>query len=257
MSQYIIKENNGRIYYEIEGKGEPVVFIHGFSLDRRMWSAQVPYFSRTHQVITYDLRGFGRSSVPQDIYAHHEDLYGLLSHLGIRSAHIVGLSLGGSVGIDFALLYQNAVKTLTIADSALSGYESRVDWNIPAKEKTVQEAKDAWLRHEVFDATRDRHDVMERLRTMVADYSGFHWFQSVKRTKPKPSALERLHEIAVPTTIMVGENDLPYFQDIARILAQGIPDSKLHIIPGAGHMANMENPVAFNTNVYNFITRKG
>lgn len=89
-------EVNGTcLYYEVAGSGEPLVLIHGFSLDTRMWDDQFGVFSRSYQVIRYDVRGFGRSAVPEeDSYTHADDLKRLLEYLGISTPHLLGLSMG-------------------------------------------------------------------------------------------------------------------------------------------------------------------
>ncbi|MEK7328872.1 MAG: alpha/beta hydrolase, partial [Chloroflexota bacterium] len=92
--------NGTRLYYEVAGSGQPLVLIHGFSLDTRMWGDQFETFARHYQVVRYDLRGFGQSAVPSnEPYTHADDLNNLLHYLKIDSVHLVGLSLGGGVAI--------------------------------------------------------------------------------------------------------------------------------------------------------------
>ncbi|HEY7490512.1 MAG TPA: alpha/beta hydrolase [Candidatus Tectomicrobia bacterium] len=114
--------NGTRLYYEVAGTGHPLVLIHGFSLDTRMWDDQFEVFAQGYQVLRYDLRGFGKSAVPTDTpYTHPDDLYALMTHLGIEHADIVGLSLGGAVALDFAVTYPRATDVLIPVDAALLG----------------------------------------------------------------------------------------------------------------------------------------
>ena len=109
------------LYYEMSGQGQPLVFINGLGSSTRDWEFQVAEFSRTYQVITYDLRGHGRSDKPAGPYSIPQfaaDSAGLLKALGVASAHIVGLSLGGGVAFQLALDYPQLVKTMTIVNSA-------------------------------------------------------------------------------------------------------------------------------------------
>lgn len=241
--------------YKLEGSGIPIVFIHGFSLDSRMWKPQVEYFRKTNQVITYDMRGFGESETPSGPYSHAEDLHELLVSLKIYKAHIVGLSLGGEVAIDYILTYPDNVLTLTLADTSLGGYSSTVDWRVYAKEQSLDRAKQNWLNHSVFEPSNRNHSVGEQLKAMVDDYSGWHWLNDDPRIKLAPPATDRLGEIMIPTQIILGEFDLPYYHDIAKILTDKIPNSKLHIINGAGHMTNLENEVKFNQIISSFINK--
>ncbi len=103
MKNGLLAYNDGHIYYEVSGSGEPIVFIHGFTLDHRMWRPQVEFFAQDYQVITYDVRGFGKSSIPTQPYSHDDDLLALLTYLGIEQAHIVGLSMGGRIATNFTL----------------------------------------------------------------------------------------------------------------------------------------------------------
>jgi len=98
--------NGVKLYYEVTGHGFPIVFSHEFAGDHRSWDAQVSFFSRRYQVVTYNARGYPLSEVPGDPEAYSqemcvEDFRGLLRHLGVQQAHIVGLSMGGNVALNF------------------------------------------------------------------------------------------------------------------------------------------------------------
>lgn len=97
-----VEVGNGSLYYEEAGRGEPVIFVHGHSLDHRMWDEQFPVFAKKYRVIRYDLRGYGISSSQTEDYqfTHAEDLVTLMDSLHIKKAHIVGLSLGGFITAD-------------------------------------------------------------------------------------------------------------------------------------------------------------
>ena len=116
--------NDTRLYYEVSGSGHPLVLIHGLALDTRMWDDQFQAFSEYYRVIRFDLRGFGNSTLPTgDQYAYFDDLFALLNYLDISQAHILGLSLGGSVAVDFALAYPEATSSLILVDvSGLDGF---------------------------------------------------------------------------------------------------------------------------------------
>ena len=204
--------NNGRIYFEVSGSGETIVLIHGHSLDHRMWQDQVKLFSNKYRVITYDMRGYGKSSVPSGKYSDYDDLQALLEHLKIVKVNIIGLSLGGEVAIDFTLKYPQSVNRLIVADSSLGGYKSTVDWDVHAEEQGVEKGIENWLNHQVFETTRKNVEIKNKLENIVRDYSGWHWLNSDPSTKLDPRALTRLNEIKNPTLIITGEKDLNYFR---------------------------------------------
>ncbi len=244
MSEIILADST--IYYESKGVGEAVVLIHGFSLDHRMWQPQIDFLSHKHQVVAYDMRGFGKSSLPTNTYSYHGDLLALLDSLQLTKVTIIGLSLGGEVAIDFAISYPQYVSKLVLASSSLGGYASTIDWNVHAKEVGIEQAKKNWLNHSVFAPTIKNEIAKETLGQIVNDYSGWHWLNHDPREKLQPSALTRLNEIKAPTEIIVSANDLSYYHDIAKILSKGITNSHLTIIPNSGHMVNLENPNEFN-----------
>lgn len=248
-----LQYNNGRINYQTEGNGTPIVFVHGFTLDHNMWRPQVDFFSQTHTVITYDARGFGESSTPNGPYNHTDDLAVLLDHLSIEQAHVVGLSMGGRAAANLALEHPESVLSLTLMDAALDGYQNTVDWDVHAKEQGLENAKINWLNHPIFSSAKANSSVLEELTNIVSDYSGWHWLNDDPQTKPQIPALQKLAELKTPTLVVVGEKDLDYFHDIADVLASEIPDAQKVTIDGAGHMVNMEAPKKINKLVAEFI----
>jgi pimeloyl-ACP methyl ester carboxylesterase len=97
--------NGTRLYYETAGAGHPLVLIHGYTLDSRMWDDQFETLSKKYRVLRYDLRGFGKSAYPSPdkSYCHTEDLRALLDYLKISKAYVMGLSMGGGIAVEFTL----------------------------------------------------------------------------------------------------------------------------------------------------------
>lgn len=252
---------NTRLHYELTGHGLPVVFLHGFSLDLRMWEPQIQAFAAQHTLIRYDLRGFGKSPLPSEAYSHVDDLAGLLDHLGLEQVSLVGLSRGGGAAINFALAHPQRVDKLVLVDTVLDGHrwsEEQVALDdavwANAREEGIEAGKAAWLRHPIFAAPMANPAVAVALTTMVSDYSGWHFLNRDLATRVKPPASQRLHEIACPTLVVVGEKDLPDFQQIADTLATMIPTARKIVIANAGHVPNMEVADMFNAEVLRFIS---
>ncbi len=260
MTQSGFAELNGaRLYYEIAGSGEPLVFIHGFSLDTRMWDDQWEFFARRYRVIRYDVRGFGKSSLPgMEPYAQADDLKALLEHLPAAPAHIVGLSMGGRIALDFAAAYPELARSLIPVDTTLGGFTStsKKDWGLPgalARSAGVTVGKNHWLSEELFAPANEQPRVAARLREMVEDYSGYHWTSRDPGRWSDAPAIRRLDQIRALTLVVVGERDLPDFHAIADLLAEQIPNARKVVIGGAGHLVNMEAPEEFNEVVLNFL----
>lgn len=253
---------SAQIYYQSYGQGVPVVFLHGFGLDSRMWEPQLEPFAQAFRVIRYDLRGYGRSSLPAEPYAQTDDLLWLLRYLDAIPAHLVGLSMGGQFALRFALTYPQAVRSLVLAGSALDGYRWSVQWQerwqgilSVARAGDLQEAKRRWLSHPLFAPALEQPLVAASLATQINGYSGWHWINRDPDQPPNPPVLDRLEQVVQPALVVVGERDLADFQTIAHTLASRLPHSRKVVIPKAGHMVNLEAPDGFNQEVLEFLSR--
>ena len=252
----------GWLDYSVAGAGDPVIFIHGFGLDAGMWDAQWPAFTERHRSIRYDLRGYGRSSMPDGAYSHVDDLLALMDALDARPAHLVGLSMGGRFALRVAKAVPDAVRSLTLVDTALDGHLWSGDWlrrwrgmSEAAKRGDVPGAKQLWLEHPLFEPALRHPAIATALETMVQQYSGWHWQHKDLDQVPVPPSAEVLATIATPTLVIVGQHDLPDFQAIAQRVAVEMPHATLRSIARAGHMANMEAPQAFNEWVLQHLQR--
>ena len=251
---------NGMIEYDIAGNGPAVVLIHGGLVDRRLWDAQFMWLAGTNRVIRYDLRGFGRSSLPPPTeYAHEDDLNALLSSFGAAPAHVVGLSMGGRMALRFAAAYPQSVRSLALADSALDGQTWTEDWQkrwsgmcAAARAGQFADAKRRWLEHPLFDSARSDPSQAALLARMVEDYSGWHWHKRDSARAPSPPLAERLGEIGVRSLVITGERDIPDFQTVGDVLTRGLPSVQRSVIRGSGHMVNLEAPREFNAALLEF-----
>ena|SRR5579859_1895022 len=262
LAQSCFAELSGtRLYYEVARDGQPLVLIHGFGLDLRMWDDQFTALARRFQVIRYDVRGFGKPTLPtHGPYTHANDLKGLLAHLALSQAHIIGLSMGGVIAISFALTYPNMVRSLILADTALNGYQFSQVWTAQwdriaaeARSHGPKGANQLLLGHPLFAAARENAAVASRLTQIINDYSGWHWINNDEHSESELPDQHRLNLITVPTLIIVGQRDLPDFQAIAALLQERIPRASTVQLAQVGHMANMEAPVQFNDLVETFL----
>jgi 3-oxoadipate enol-lactonase len=243
--------DGAKLYYDVGGQGEPVVLVHGFSLDLRMWDDQVGPFSQAYQVIRFDARGFGRSSLPGDeVFSAYDDLRMLLDHLRIDRAHVIGLSMGGSTVINFAVTHPDRVRKLVVADSGVGAAPAR---RPPDPNAEIEEVREEWLVSPLFAPAMEQPAVAQRLRQIIGDYSGYHWVHTTNDQRPVPPVTDRLHELLMPTLVIYGERDTPEVHGSALRLEQGIPNCRRVILPGVGHMSNMEAPAAFNAAVLGFL----
>ena len=254
-----VEVDGGRLHYQIDGEGDPLVLLHGFGLDARMWDGEVERFGRDHAVVRYDLRGFGRSTLPTAPFTHFGDLRALLLQLGLARVDLVGLSMGGGVAVDFALSHPELLRSLVLVDTIVGGFKWRTDGKAmgaawaAAKTGGLPAARAAWLANPLFAPALEDPEVAARLRTMVDDYSGWHFLNDSPQRPLEPPAWERLASIATRTLVLVGARDLADFRDIAARLTRDLPQAQSHVVEGAGHMLNLEAPARFHELVARFL----
>jgi 3-oxoadipate enol-lactonase len=242
------------------GSDRAVLLLHGFTLDTRMWDDQFLPLAAEHRVIRCDLRGFGRSTLPAANYAHADDLAAMLAALGVRRAKVVGLSAGGRVGIDLALKHPALVERLVLLDTFIGGYVPSPGYRdsfaaIVAKARggDIPAAKLLWLAHPLFAPANEQPALAERLSLMVRWYSGYHWTQTNPEQPLAPPAVQRLAELKLPVLGLTGERDIEDVHAQARLLGQGVKGIVQRVIPGVGHMSNMEAPEAVNRELLAFL----
>lgn len=230
------------------GEVIPILFIHGFTLDRRMWRPQVEELSSRFRVVTYDVRGFGSSPAPNGPYRHCDDAAALLDELGIERAVVVGHSVGAHQALELALEHPHRVAGLvSICMSGLAGvpFPQHVQDTFAAvrraaREDDLDEAKRLWLRSGWFE------DASPEALAMVRDYSGWHWTNDNPVRPVTPPAAERLADVKVPALVISGARDLPYNTTIAGVLASRLPNASALRLERAGHLANLDEPAAVN-----------
>lgn len=258
-----------------------VVLIHGHSVDLRMWQYQVPALLEAgFRAVRYDVRGHGRSMAPPDGYTwenYAADLGDLLDRinvdrpavegLALDAVHVVGLSMGGGIALQFALDFPKRVLSLTLVDPALPGFTYSEDFSdrIQALVQAVQAEgvwpafRDHWLNHPLFDGLRSRPEAYALLEEMVRGFQApeYRGLPTAPEGYRQPQIAERLAEIAAPTLVVAGEDDLPDFRLIADLLAENIPGARQVLLPGCGHVPPMEDPDAFNAALIGFLTDIG
>ncbi len=254
--------NEAKIYYEIAGSGIPLVLVHGFSLDRRMWDDQFAFLATEYRVIRYDVRGFGNSTdVPVQPYSYPDDLMRLMDHIGIEAAHLVGLSMGGAIVVDFAVEHPERVLSLVPVDAPLDGVEWLTNFGTRvgiaarlANQIGMDSALDLWLEDELLAPAMNNSTCAAALEEIIRDYTGWHWTSGAKSMSRDTHTSELLNKIVSPTLVIVGEHDLIDFHAMGDVMAEGIDGAHKVVIPNIGHMSNMEDPVAFNALLHGFLS---
>lgn len=260
--------NGVSIHYEATGTGPALIFSHEFAGDSRSWKPQVEAFAGDYQCITWNYRGFPPSGVPDSPNAYSqdtlvEDLRGLMDHLGLDRAHLVGLSMGGSVTLHFAMKYPERCRTAVVAGAG-TGTVDR-----PQFEADVARIVDLLATISmtefaaIYSTAPTRIPFREKdpegwnlFKTQLAEHSATgsaNMMREVQLKRPTIFSLEpELSKMDVPVLILIGDEDEPCIEP-AVFMRRKIPASGLMIVPQSGHTINLEEPVLFNEAIRSFL----
>jgi pimeloyl-ACP methyl ester carboxylesterase len=246
----IIHRDGVDIYYEVHGSGPPLLLTHGYSLTSAMWRDQIEALSRHQQLIVWDMRGHGRSDYPNDPAAYSEaltvaDMAALLDAVGASSAIVGGLSLGGYMSLAFYRAHPQRVDALLIIDT---GPGFRKD----EARDACRRARDTGDRFEREGLAGLELTSRERSTVNHRDASGLTRAARGMLTQRDGSVMELLPDIKVPSLVVVGADDAPFLA-ATDYMAAKIPGAKKAVIPGAGHVVNLDAPEAFIAAVLPFL----
>lgn len=250
-----------RIAYRRKGSGSPVVFLHGALSDHRTWNDQLDEFSGAFDVIAWDAPGCGSSSDPpvnSSLADYATSLASLIDQLGLDRPHLVGISFGGGLALEFYRNYPNVPRSLALV-SAYAGWagslskdevEKRLQQAWQKSYQTPAEIVNTWLPTLFSDSTSE--SVMKETAEMMSD---FHpaGLRAMLNAFARADLREVLPTIKIPTLLVYGDADQRSPLHIARELHAEISKSRLSIIEGVGHVVHKEAPAEFNTVVRNFI----
>lgn len=259
-----LETNGARLYYEVEGSGEPVVLIHAGVANLRMWDADVAALRDAYRVIRYDTRGYGRTETDAVEFSNRADIAALLDHLGEQSAHVVGFSRAGSIALDFAIEYPDRVRSLVVGAGGISGFESP---EAAASAATFEEPEKLWEAKD-WDALADWEadywangpgqpaDRVAEVRAKVHEWVVANYRAEKEEGKPQvldPPAVGRLGELSAPLLVVIGTLDEPGTQAAMHHLAEAVPGARLEVFQGVAHMINLEQPERFDALLREFL----
>lgn len=257
-----IEINKIKIDYRDQGAGIPVIFIHAFPLSQSMWDEQFDALKNHCRVITIDLRGFGKSDMPDGVCSMDQmasDVRGLMYALDIDRAMLAGLSMGGYVSLAFYRNYPEAVHGLVLADTrATADTEEARERRQESAERAEREGARA-IADEMIplllgrSTVESRPDVVRRVRAMIEANSSRAIAAAQRGMAERRDSTDILSRIDFPTLVLVGSEDSLTPVSEAEALRARIPGARMQIIEGAGHLSNLERPALFNSTVIEFI----
>lgn len=240
----------------------PVVLIHGFPFSHKMWEHQALALAARYRVITYDLRGLGESVDETNHFTLEilvDDLLGLLDHLQIRKAAMVGFSMGGYIALRAIEREPTRFSMLVLADTQSAADSDEAKLKRTKALRSLQQAGidvygDEFLKSAVSSTTLEtKRSLIANLKSMISSNSMAGLRGALFAMMSRTDTTQSLRNITVPTLVVVGSEDriTPVAQ--SEILKKSIPNARLALIAESGHMSNLENPEAFNSALLSFL----
>ncbi len=253
------------MYHLDEGHGSPLVFVHGFPLDHTMWRSQTAEFRGTHRVLAVDLPGFGKSSSApgeMSIVGFADQLAEFLEQIGVtEKITLCGLSMGGSIALQFALRHPHQLSHLILCDC-------RAVADSPEAQKLRHDLADRVLKHgpefvaqamasRLFAASTlaQQPEVVQLIQSVIRSTAPASVAGGARALAHREDVVPRLGEIAVPTLVLVGSEDIISPPDEMRQIADRLPHGTLAVIERAGHMAPLEAPTEVNAAIRSRLAR--
>jgi pimeloyl-ACP methyl ester carboxylesterase len=259
-----------KLYYEETGSGTPIIFVHEFAGDYRSWEAQVRYFSRRFRCIAYSARGYLPSDVPPNVDSYsqehaRDDVLAVMDGLGIKKAHVVGLSMGGFATLHFGLKYPERALSLSVCGCGSGAHPDRHE---AFKEDSENNArfilKEGMKRFsETYGLSATRVQLQNKNPRGFADFQRYlgehdatgsaYTMRGYQSRRPSLYTLmEQLKTIEVPMLIATGDEDEACIEPSV-MLKRLISSASLTVFPASGHLINLEEPDLFNATIDSFL----
>jgi 3-oxoadipate enol-lactonase len=255
--------SNGMLNVYAQGKGTPLLFVHGFPLNHAMWQPQTDAFSKKNRVIVPDLRGFGESTVTTGTVTMEEfadDLHGVLHGVWVdKPVVFCGLSMGGYVAWQFFRKYRPQLRALILCDTRATADTPEAAAGRHKLAETVlatgsEAAVDAMLPKVMSPKTVERWpDLVANVRSMMIRNKPTGIAAAALGMAQRPDCTELLSQIDVPTLLICGQDDQVTPPAEMQRMAEAIPGAQFVQIPNAGHLAPLENPDAVNGAINRFL----
>jgi len=258
--------NGAEIYYiDIGDKSAtPIILIHGFPFNSDMWRPQIDHLKTTFRVITYDVRGHGRSEVGDGQYTLEmfvDDLIALLDYLRLEKVVLCGLSMGGYIALRAVERNPERCRALILCDTTSNADSNEAKLRRAASIKAIKSTGGKPYAEEFTKAVLSMHtflersDLVETVRSMIESNSPIGICGALLALVARTETTLSLPRIRVPTLILVGEQDKTTPPELSEKMRQLIPNSELRIVSNAAHLSNLENPEEFNSHILNFLRR--
>jgi 3-oxoadipate enol-lactonase len=254
---------NGLQVTDFEDRGEALIFVHAFPLSSKMWKPQIEFFSRKFRVITYDVRGLGKSKSDNNTFTmetYANDLLEVVNYFNAGKVHACGLSMGGYILQRAFIKNPEAFKSLTLADTRSERDDdnglinrSQVIENLRAGKRN--EFATEFLQKLINKKSYENPGIKNFLEDIIAENTTEGICGAQLALATRVNSKDYLNKINVPVLILVGEDDILTPPSAAEVMKSLIPDSEMKIIKNSGHMSNLENTDEFNRCLMQFLEK--
>jgi 3-oxoadipate enol-lactonase len=253
-----------RLRYRDEGKGVAVVFIHGWTLDLDMWEPQAAELCRSFRIVRFDRRGFGLSSGRPCLADDVSDLTALLDHLRIVRAVLVGMSQGARVALTFALRFPERVAGLVLDGPPNYASDSKfgADEDLPlgyyrelVRSSGLETFRRIWRDHPFVQLQSKDRATRELLARVLGRYPGLDLRDPPSKSNT-PIDVRFLATVRLPVLVVNGQFDTRSRRRAGDQLYRALPLAVRALVPDAGHLANLDNPRAYNEVIRAFLQRQ-
>lgn len=254
----ILKRDSHNIYYEVSGQGDPLLFVHGWMMSSAVWKKQIQHFAKTHQVIVFDLTGYGQSDKPEIEYnpdVWMADIDAVIAHCNLDKPTFIGWSMGGSLGMGYAVSRPDALGSLVLVDSTPL-LVAPPDVFQPGTPPEVAEQLLGAINSDFNSGARgfvelmlsedNVDDIKEELHAITQQTTAKIALESIM-SAGTADLRPILSDICVSTIVLHGEEDMVCNLGAGQHLAANIPDAKLHTFPGKGHVPFLTDAEKFNS----------
>jgi pimeloyl-ACP methyl ester carboxylesterase len=261
-----IDVGDGRLSASVTGKGPPLLLVHGWAMDHRIFTPQTEVFGRSMRVITFDRRGFGKSEAPPALDKELDDIERLIDELANEPIHLLGMSQGGRLALRYAVTRPDRLRSLILQGAMVDGLsiEEDQDERIPlaafialVRRGKIDEVRRRWRRHPMMSIGDANGKNQALIDAMLETYEGEDLRgDQAEHFRIGEDIYAALTKLDLPTLVLTGANDTAVRRRHATTLVERIPGAREIVFGHSGHLCNLTEADAYNQAVLNFVSEQ-